>query len=113
MRLSKEALLAGCDRQFKEVEISGGTVLVRSLSAGEQLALEQAVRTGHEAGDLRGVMVAQLSAYVSDDAGVQLFSLDEADRLMSRKPQDVTAIVSAGQELNRWTAAEKEAVRGN
>lgn len=113
MRLSKESLLAGCPREFEEVEISGGSVRIRTLSAGEQLALEQAVRKLNEANDLRGIMVQQLAAYVANDDGSAMLSVDEADQMMQLKPQDITKVVSAAQTLNRWTDAEREEVRGN
>jgi len=113
MRLSKEALLAGCPREFAEVDIGVGTVRVRTLSAGEQLALEQALRKLHESNDLQAVMVQQLAAYVADDDGGPLLTVEEAVRMMALSPQAITKIVSAAQDLNRWTGSEREAVRGN
>lgn len=113
MRLSKEALLGACDREFEEVDIGVGTVRVRTLSAGEQLDLEQAIRKDRESDDLRPIIVRQLAAYVSDDEGGALLSIEEAERMLALKPKAITKVIDAAQRLNKWTDSEREEVRGN
>lgn len=90
------------------VEVSG--VRVRSLTAGEQIDLDMAMKSAGD--DVRKLLVVQLAAYVCDEAGNAALTAEEAGRVIDlRKPSTVKAILEAAGKLNGW--GNPEAIRGN
>jgi hypothetical protein len=89
-------------------EVAG--VKVRSLTAGEQIDLDAALKAAGD--DVRKLLTMQLAAYVCDDSGKPALTAEEAGRFLDlRKTSTVKAIIEAAGKLNGWI--DQEAIRGN
>ena len=90
------------------VEAAG--VRVRSLTAGEQIDLDAAMKVAGE--DVRKLLAVQIAAYVCDDSGNAVLTAEEAGRFVElRKTSTVKSIIEAAGKLNGWN--DQEAIRGN
>lgn len=108
MSLTRDAILAIPSTAPVKVDIEewGGSVYVRKLSALESLRLSAAKRalTGPESSD--DGMALALSAYVCDEHGVALFTLEEARTIAANNASAdaVWRIMEVGNNLNGMSA---------
>ena len=88
-------------------EIAG--VRVRSLTAGEQIDLEAAMKVADK--DIRKLIAVQLQAYVCDEAGNPVLSAEQAAQMVeTRKSATVRVILEKAGDLNQF---DPESIRGN
>lgn len=89
------------------LEVAG--LRVRSLTAGEQIDLEAAMKVADK--DIRKLIAVQLEAYVCDESGAATLTGDQAAKMVeTRKAATITEILEKAGKLNRF---EPEQVRGN
>jgi hypothetical protein len=107
--MDKAALLATARRRIVPIEIPDGRVFVRSLNIAELRPLMDAL--GDDPGENAAL---QLSAYLADESGVQLLTLDEAREFAAAAPGAVVLyIVQEGIQLNAVNDKALETARGN
>lgn len=112
MTLTREQLLAARPRKVRAVDIDGGAVCVRMLYASEAIDLQQQMASLEA--DVSELLAVQVSAFLCDDAGVPLLSVEDARALVrSRSPAEMRRIVEAGIELNGLGQESVEAAGGN
>jgi hypothetical protein len=103
-------LLAINDRDVECVEFSGIKAYVRSLTAGEQIDLDIAMKSSAE--DIRKLLAVQLRSYVCNENGESLLNDEQAMLFVEkRKPSTVTAIIESAAKLNGF--GQQEALKGN
>lgn len=112
MALTKEQLLDVQDREIREVSVPewGGSVFVRSLTAGEGLELHQALKALSD-NDLKGVLAAQMAAYICDESGKPIFDgAAEAAPMVDRKSSAFHRVINEALSLNKMgpLSAQKE-----
>lgn len=90
----------------------GGQAHVRALYAGEAVALSKALQTLADAPE--ETIAVQLAAFVCDERGEALFTLEQARAAVAKiYPDDVRALMSAGTEVNSVSDAATESARKN
>lgn len=114
LALTKADILGSCDRKIETVDVPewGGTVFVRSLSAGERDAMDRQFtgKTGRVEVSRHG-----MAAYVMcDESGAPLFTTPEEIAALSEKSaQVIERIVEAGLRLSKIGQGEIEIARKN
>lgn len=111
--LSAGDLLAPRARRVVSVTlpIRGGEVGVRALTAAEVLDISEKLAA---ADNLKRKLAIQLAAYLSDEAGNSLLTVEGAETFIECSEQaDVRAIVGAGVSLNRIDDDAIEAAEKN
>ena len=113
MMLTREAFLSALVVEFpkhENIEVPGlGMVKVKKLNAGEQDAFEVA-NSEAKAKDFRARMVAHTCI---NEQGARLFSDEDIPSLTLFDADVLDPIVEAALRINRFTKAEREALRKN
>lgn len=111
MSLNRNSFLSYKDLPRKEVAIPelGGAVYVRTLTARERDAFEIANTKAH-ARDFRARLVV---ATACDEAGVDLFRVDDVAAVSNLSCSVLDPIVDAALAINRFTKGDVEAVEKN
>ena len=97
----------------------GGSVTVRALSGADALKVSEQISTATKElpeGVVRAtfIIAAQLAAYLSDDNGAPICTLDQGHILVSTWYQsDILAVVTAGNRLNLSSDEGIEEARKN
>ncbi len=109
--LTRDAILAAQDLVTGAVEVPewGGTVYVRTLSAGESLALQEAVA------EKRGLapVVEFVAAVTVDENGRRLFTADDVEALKAKSVSALMRVFDAGARLNVFTRHDAEDLEKN
>lgn len=103
MPLGRDAFLAVDDLRREEVEVPGGTVLVRVMRMDE-LERFQAAAGALAEGDAPSVlrwMALLLAHTLCDETGALLFGPDDVDALMRKAPETVEPLMEAALRVNR------------
>lgn len=104
MSLTIDQILAADNSAPVEVHISqwGGSVFVRQLSALEALRLSGALQDakGDTIKARQEQLVVALSAYLCDEHGKSIATIDQAREIAGKSAAAVNAIVQAGHKLN-------------
>lgn len=110
MILSKESFIRK-PRKVVPVDLDDGRVYVRAVTAAEAMDLEVAMT---DVKDLKQSTAIQLAAFLSDQDGGALLTVDEAlEAIGTRSPADVQAILKQGYSLNSLDAKALEETSGN
>jgi hypothetical protein len=109
--LTREAILSSQDLMTEPVEVPewGGIVHVRALSAGESLALQDAVaqKSGLDP------VVEFVAAVLVDEAGQRLFTADDIGTLKGKGFKALMRVFDAATKLNAFTQADTEELEKN
>ncbi len=111
MPLSRDSILSADDLPREEVHVPewGGSVFVRTLTAGERDRFE-----GWIAGDQFDRFRAKLAALaVCDEAGARVFTDGDVDALAAKSCKALHRVADAAYRLNRFTKEDLEAIAGN
>ena len=102
MALTREQILAAEDLPQEEVEVWGGTVLVRALTAAEFHKLtRESDRKAKTPDALESMFALHLvAACVIDDAGKQIFTRDDVQALADKGWPAVQKVFTACLRLN-------------
>lgn len=115
--ITAKDVLSIVDREVKEVAIRGGTVYVRSLSAGEHVELIRAqgeASRGSDGSDYVPTLVLQLAAFMCNEDGEAILSAEQAEEFArKRHPDSLQTIVGAALSLNGWGSKSREEITGN
>jgi hypothetical protein len=115
--VNREQLLAARPRLVQSVEITGvGQVNLRILTGREALDLEVGLRKADRdsAEGVASLVAAQIAAFVSDESGKPILSVDDAATLVRQlSAGQVRQIVAEGAKLNALGAASVEEAGGN
>jgi len=111
--LSKDQIMGVQDVRTKEVAVPewGGSVLIRTLSAGDKGRLEQKMTRADL--DYSTVMAEYASLIVCDEEGKRIFSAKDIAALSEKSASALQKIFDAGQELNSLSRQDIEAIAGN
>ncbi len=113
--LTKEQILKAQDLPFKEVEVPewGGTVRVRTMTAGERDAFEASIYEQTDSGmkfnrdHFRAKSVARC---LVDEKGERLFADKEIVSLSGKSAKALNRLFEVAQELNGLSGAEQERI---
>jgi hypothetical protein len=110
--MNRDELMSVHETEVQPVPAGGKTYHVRAISADQMVEFDSAIKEAGE--DVKKLLAIQLSTFLSNEAGDQVLSVDDALSLSRRlKARTVQQIVTAGMELNALTSKEQEAIRGN
>jgi hypothetical protein len=101
--MNREELLAFKPKRVKSVDIPGiGAVCLRVLTAREALALEVGLRQDRSTPEgMEGMVAVQLAAFICDESGVPLLSLDDAKQLVGQwSANQIRVCIQHGADLN-------------
>ncbi len=109
--LDRTSILAVDDLRIEPLAIPewGGEVHVRTLTAGERDRFEQ--WTHEDKFDRFRAKLAVLC--VCDEKGHRIFTDDDVDAVAGKSTKPLDRITDVAFRLNRFTAADLEAIRGN
>jgi hypothetical protein len=112
--LSRESILGSSDLPIVPVEIPewGGTVLLRSITAGERDRFEASVNNGKRQ-DLENFRARFAVLVLCDEVGNRLFADADAAALAKKSASALQTILSAGMEHNAMRADDVEALEKN
>ncbi|MCA3255081.1 MAG: hypothetical protein INF91_05645 [Alphaproteobacteria bacterium] len=115
--LTREQILGAADQQTIDVEVPewGGTVRVRSLTAGDRDRFEQAVIAAQAAGKVGpdNVRARYVAACVVDEAGKPLFTDKDLEVLAAKSFAAMDRVFAAATKLNAFSAADIEELAKN
>lgn len=114
--LTKEAILSSDDLETEEVEVWGGTVLVKSLTAAERDAFEKVlmrVRDGKTVTDLTGVRVKLVSLTVVDKDKKRLFTEEDIKALNKKSSRELDKVFTVAQKLSGLRNEDVEEITKN
>lgn len=113
MSLTIEQILAAQDSNVEPVKVPewGGTVYVRRMSAATSIDHVVAVRAieGGDAEKARARLAANLAAFLCDENGKSLATIEQARQLVDKSAAAVMRIVEAGSRLNATDDSTVEA----
>jgi hypothetical protein len=117
MSLTVDQILSAQDKPVEEVPVPewGGSVFVRRLSAHESIDFVVAMRaaTGDEANVAKGRLAASLAAFLCDEVGRPIATLQQAHAIAAKSAAAVNRIVQAGNLLNATDERDVSAVAKN
>jgi hypothetical protein len=115
--LTKEQILNADDLKFVELEVPewGGTVRIKTLTAGERDRLESIMFPGGDTSKVntKNVRALVASLAIVDDKGERLFSEKEIGELAKKSAKAMDRVFTAAQELNGITKKDIEDMEGN
>lgn len=114
--LTRDQILTADDLQTKDVYVSqwGGSVRVRTMTAGERDIFEQMIFSGKDKAERRdNVRAAMLALTIVDDQGKRLFSEDHVKRLAGKSAAAVDKVFTEVQRLNAMSDEDVEAIAKN
>lgn len=107
VELSRDSILGASDLPVVPVEVPewGGTVYVRSITAGERDKFEASVNNGTRQ-NLENFRARFAVLVLCDDAGNRLFSDSDANALSQKSASALQTILSAGMTHNAMRAED-------
>jgi hypothetical protein len=122
--LTREQILNADDGKFVDVDVPewGGTVRVRSLTAGQREAWEQYVKLSEaeevsedevEPKFMFTLRSALLSMCLTDETNEPLFTSGDIGEIANKDSTIVIKLFSAAKQLNAITKADFEAILAN
>lgn len=114
MALSRETILAANDMKKVNVTVPewGGDVWVRMLTGVERDVLDQSIAAARDTAEKTGMpgryRVLSAIAFTTDEEGVRLFTVKDADDLNDKAGAALDRIVDAGMKLNGMREADAE-----
>jgi hypothetical protein len=114
--MNREQLLAARPKLVKSFDISGiGSVNLRVLTGREALALDVQLRKDRDTAEgLASIVAVQLAAFICDEAGAPILSLEDAAQLIDQwSAGQVRSVISHGAKLNALGEASVEEAGGN
>lgn len=109
--LTRDAILGAQDLATEAVAVPewGGTVYVRALSAGESLALQEAVA------EKRGLapVIEFVAAVAVDENGKRLFAAEDVEALEAKSVAALMRVFEAGAKLNAFARRDAEELEKN
>ncbi len=105
--LTRDALLGVVGHTVEAVEVPewGGTVYVRTLTAGELLALDRSTQGDSDSPDAP-ILTRLLAACICDEAGAPLLEYDDAVELSNKPATVLYRLYRVACRLNGLDAAE-------
>jgi hypothetical protein len=116
--LTIEQILAAKDCPTEKVSVPewGGDVYVRRLSANDAIDHVvglRAITGGTDAEVAKARLAASLAAFLCDESGKPLCTLEQARALADKSAQPVNRVVTAGHRLNATDDAEVQQIAKN
>ena len=116
--LTRAAILAISDLRTQDVDVPdwGGTVRIRTLTAGERDDFDASLSTGTGATrtlDLHNIRARLLALCIIDDAGNPIFTHDDVLALGGKSSAAVGVVFDAAQKLNGMLPAAVEVAAKN
>jgi hypothetical protein len=112
MALSKEQLLALRRPAVHEVHIEGvGEVRIRALGMREILSIEADVRKAQN--DKFETLAIEIAAYLANESGERLFSIEEARDFVEANAIATTKIIKAAEIFNGLSEPGKKDIEKN
>ena len=111
--LNREALLAALAIRTKDVAIPGGTVRVRTMTAGERISLGATAVDANGKIDAKAYSAQIVASSVIGEDGFPVFSTDDAELLLAGAADVFETLFDACQELSGLGNKAKDAAKGN
>lgn len=96
--LTKEQIL-DAKIETEEVEVWGGKILVKALSAVEREEIRKDVSEDEKSGNLLKVQIKLVTLTVVDASGKRLFNQEDVEKLADKSARELDKIFIAAQRL--------------
>jgi hypothetical protein len=110
--LTKEQIFAARDLQTEDVDVPewGGTVRITVMSGKAREALMDALAEPQKTSRFQALM---LSSTIVDEAGVQIFTVDDVEHLREKNTDVLVRLVDIAMRLNKIGAKATEDAEKN